>query len=209
MLVVLNWMNLLRNVVNVNKYITVRLLVKKKDWKRHKIECTIAKKEHVDLKDVVFMLGHSFIKDEVFRLPDDVNILTYSKCGESLVSAISMDKCDTLDRCEIGTKPHLYRGSRNNVINNMYFNFEPRMKYTISGILFEDRIEYPIVGFKMNHEETDTELMGFRDDEISSNSIYSKFHFYTLTPEFQMIFEREMKNIEKKFPRINRMKLKN
>ena len=94
----------------------------KTNWKKHKIECTVAKKERVDLKDVVFMLGHSFIKDEVFRLPDDVNILTYSKCGESLVSAISMDKCDTLDRCEIGTKPHLYRGSRNNVINNMYFN---------------------------------------------------------------------------------------
>jgi len=151
-----------------------------KDWPKHKLNCV----EKINLDNTVFILGHSNLDDNVFRLPDDVNVITYSKCGELLVSSVTLQECMELDRCELGVKPHIYRGVKKNIINDMKFNFNPINKYLINGKIYEDRQEFPIFGIKLFHETVDLELLNIRDEEISPNGIYSKFHFFSKNKKY-------------------------
>ena len=95
------------------------------NWKSHKTIC----KKRIDLgKDILFILGHSSSREEVFRIPKGVKILTYNKCGTPLVSGVSMEECLNADRCERGLKPHIYFGDKDDVMLDMIYNFEPSSK---------------------------------------------------------------------------------
>lgn len=168
----------------------------KDNWSKHKSVC----KKKINLsKDALFILGHSRLIEEVFRIPKGVNLLTYNKCGTPLVSHISMEDCLDADRCEMGLKPHIYMGDSNDVIMDMNYNFEPFRKFKVDGKLFTDRDKFIIVGLKLIREDTSLEMMEFRDGEYDEVSINSKFYHWKLdNPEYQDKLNRHMEKELKK-----------
>ena len=169
------------------------------NWASHKKSC----KKRIKLgNDILFILGHSHLLEEVFRIPKGVKKFSLIIMGTPLVSGVSMEDCLEADRCESGLKPHIYLGDNDDVIMDMIYNFEQVLvKLMIGGKSYTDRNHFTGVGLKMIREDTSIEFMEFADEEYDeAGNIFSKFHIWSLDNEGYQ--ERKEKMLEDSFKKI-------
>ena len=123
-----------------------------------------------------------------------------------MVTGVSMEECLRADRCESGLKPHIYLGDNDDVMMDMFYNFEPLVKLMVGGKLYIERNQFIRVGLKMIEEDTSVDLMGFADEDYDEvGNIFSKFHIWSLDNEDYQ--ERKQKMLENSLRKMGPSKM--
>jgi len=99
--------------------------------------------------------GHLSVSELLFKIPKDVNIITYSRYGEKLImeqinrmKVASFKKERLADVLFCGKEPHIYRGTDNLVFWDHTLYFDPTAVYS-TGIYSTDKT---LTGFLMAEE---------------------------------------------------------